>query len=159
MKGRGRNKRYNQGFYKPRNPEKYIGDVRNVEYLSSWEKKAFIYCDTNPLIVKWASEEPKAGMVIPYVSPVDGNIHRYFIDICIKTKQKDGSLKTFMIEIKPFKETLPPVMKKGKRKATMIREVKTYTVNQAKWDAARKYCAKKGYTFMIWTEKELYNKK
>jgi len=79
-----RNKTYkapHKGLYKPNNPKKYVGDSRNIQYRSSWEKRFMIYCDKNPDIVAWASEE----MFVPYKNPVDNKIHRYFPDFIVKT--------------------------------------------------------------------------
>ena len=141
-----------QGKFKPRNPSKYRGNVKNIVYRSSWELKFFIKCDTNPNILKWASEEP--FMVIPYYSEVDGKNRRYFPDVWVKTKTKSGSIVETLIEIKPFKETIEPV-KRGKKKTQYLREVKTYIVNKNKWDAAEKVCKKKGWNFKKMTENEL----
>ncbi|HAT66597.1 MAG TPA: hypothetical protein DCS66_18715 [Flavobacteriaceae bacterium] len=63
--------------------------------------------------------------------------------------------KTYLIEIKPSKQTIPPVPKKSKKKTTMIYEQKTYVQNKAKWAAAEKWAKKKGVEFKILTEKEL----
>lgn len=108
-----------------------------------------VYLDTTPHVVQWGSEE----IVIPYVSPVDGDCHRYYMDFNFISKTADG-YKTFLIEVKPEKEKHPP-KKQGKRKSRYIQEVKTYVVNQAKWKAAEALCEKRGWTFMVWTEKEL----
>jgi hypothetical protein len=45
------------GRYKVKNPEKYDGDHTQVVYRSLWEKHAFKWCDDNPKIKKWSSEE------------------------------------------------------------------------------------------------------
>jgi hypothetical protein len=39
--------------------------------------------------------------------------------------------------------------------ATMVYETARFAQNQAKWDAAKKWCDKHGYSFLILTEKEL----
>lgn len=142
---------YYQGKYKPNHPEKYRGDTSNIVFRSSWEYKAFIFCDNNPSVVFWNSEE----VVIPYRSPLDGRIHRYFMDLKIWVKSPDGSLKVSLVEIKPFSETRPPEKKQGKRKDIFLNEVATWNVNDAKWKAARALCESQGWNFVIWTEKEL----
>ena len=38
-------KRPYSGKYKPLNPQKYKGNVSNIIYRSSWEKRFMIYCD------------------------------------------------------------------------------------------------------------------
>ena len=36
-----------------------------------------------------------------------------------------------------------------------LQEVRTWSINEAKWKAARKYCDEKGFDFQLITEKEL----
>ena len=145
--------KYHQGFFIPKNPKKYIGDASNIIYRSSWEFKFLMECDNNPDILEWSSEE----IAIPYRSPLDKQIHHYFPDNFIKTKQINGSIKKQIVEIKPHAQTLEPV--KGKKKTKKyIREVTTYLVNQAKWEAAKSWCADRGYDFVILTEKQLFPK-
>ena len=140
-----------KGRYNPKNPRKYKGDPRNIIYRSLWERKFMVYCDNNASIIEWGSEE----IIIPYLSPWDGRIHRYFPDFYIKVKQRDGSLKKFIIEVKPKKQCKPP-QKPKKLTKTYIKEVKTYGVNSAKWEAARNFAENRGWKFQILTEKELF---
>lgn len=135
-----------KGKYKVKNPEKYKGDYTNVTYRSSWEQKFFIYCDKNPDIIKWSSEE----IIIPYKSPIDGKWHRYFPDVWMKTKNGD----TYLIEIKPRKETVEP-KKRSRITKQYLYEVKTWGINSKKWEAAQEYCKDRGWIFKIITEKEL----
>jgi hypothetical protein len=135
-----------KGKYKVKNPEKYKGDFNNVQYRSSWERHFFNYCDRNPDIVKWSSEE----IVIPYKSPIDGKWHRYFPDVWMKTKNGD----TYLIEIKPFKETQEP-KKRSRVTRQYLYEVKTWGINTYKWKAAEEYCKDRKWKFKIITEKEL----
>lgn len=135
--------------YKVKNISKYIGDVNNVIMRSSWERKFSKYCDTTPYIVKWGSEP----FAVPYISPLDGKPHRYFPDFVVVAKHND-KLITTVIEVKPHVQTLPPKAKK-KRTASLLKEQATYAVNQAKWEAAEEYCKRKGWRFVIATEKEL----
>lgn len=139
--------KYLQGRFKPKAPHKYIGDVTNIIYRSSLELQFFMYCDNHKDIVKWGSEE----IIIPYISPIDGRYHRYFTDLVIK--KSNGEV--ILIEIKPYSQTLQPVMKEGKSKRTFINEVRTWGINSSKWNAARQYCEKRGWKFMIITEKDL----
>jgi hypothetical protein len=145
--------KYTQGFFKPRNPKKYKGDPTNIVYRSSWELRLMSHFDDHPDVVWWKSEES----AIPYRSPVDGRMHRYFPDFIINTKTKDGKTETVMIEVKPLAQTMEP-----KKQTTMskkyLKEVFTWGVNSSKWEAARAYCADKGWKFMIMTEKEIYGK-
>lgn len=142
-----------KGRFRPKNPGKYKGDPSKIIYRSLWEFKFFRYVDEHPDIVWWQSEE----VIVPYVSPIDGRKHRYFPDVVVR--KKDGS--TIMIEIKPYKQTLPPDPSKKKNTPTgrisrrYLNEVKAYGINDAKWKAARAYCRAKGWEFIIMTEREL----
>ncbi len=138
------------GKYRPSNRNKYKGDPTNIIYRSLWEKKFMHWCDRNNNVLEWGSEE----IIIPYRSPLDLRIHRYFPDFYVKARTKDGRLAKNIIEIKPHKQTLPPKRNKQKSR-TFLSEVKTYNVNAAKWKAARKYCKGKGMNFIILTEHHL----
>ena len=87
------------GRYRVKNRKKYEGDFNKVKYRSLWERQTFKWLDNNPGVIGWSSEE----VIIPYRCKTDGKIHRYFVDLFIRTK--DG--KIFLIEIKPKKQTLP----------------------------------------------------
>jgi endogenous inhibitor of DNA gyrase (YacG/DUF329 family) len=139
-----------KGKFSPKNPQKYQGDPTNIIYRSSWEKIFFKYCDETEDVLSWASEE----LYIPYISPKDGRRHRYFPDVLLTAKQKDGSIKTIMVEIKPKKETKEPKVQSQKTKR-YINEVVTWGVNQAKWKSAQEYCDDKGYEFRLITEDDL----
>ena len=133
-------------IYKPTYPEKYIGDANNIICRSSWERHFARWCDHTPDIVKWASEE----FSIPYVSPKDSRVHRYYPDALIQ--KKDG--KKYLVEIKPARQTKPPV-KKSRVTKTYINECLTYEINKAKWAAAREFALDNGVEFLILTENEL----
>jgi len=141
-----------KGKFNPAFPKKYIGNPSNIVYRSLWELKFLKYCDTNENILEYASEE----LAIPYRSPIDGRIHRYFPDAYIKVKESDGSIKKYLIEIKPYKQTMPPTKPKKQTKG-YIYEAYEYAKNQSKWEAAREYCKDKGWTFKVITEKELFS--
>jgi len=145
--------KYKQGIFKPKFKAKYKGNLAKNPpvYRSSWELKVMLKLDDHPDVLEWSSE----GIVIPYRSPVDNKIHRYFVDFYIKLKNKNGEINTLVVEVKPFKETMPPVKKKNMREKRFLQEVFTWGVNEAKWNAAREWCKKKNYKFEIWTEKDL----
>ena len=102
-------------------------------------------------IIEFSSEE----IVIPYKSPIDNKFHRYFVDFYIKVKQSDNTIKEYLIEIKPSKQTVEPVVTKKKKRNTILTEQTMWVVNQSKWSAAREYANKRGWEFIILTEKEL----
>ena len=139
-----------KSLYKPSFPKKYQGDVRNIVCRSTWERKFCQYCDINESILEWGSEE----FWIPYKSPIDNRTHRYFPDFIIKVKESTGQIKTYVIEVKPRKQTKAPRKKKNVTK-TYLHECKTYAINQAKWSAANEWCKDRKIEFKIITEKEL----
>ncbi len=109
-----------------------------------------VYCDKNESILEWASEE----IAIPYRSPIDNRVHRYFPDFYMKVKERGGNVKRYVIEVKPAKQTKPPVKPKRQTKG-YIREAYEYAKNQAKWKMAREFCADRQWEFKVVTEKEL----
>ena len=139
-----------KGKYRPSHPEKYKGNPMNIVYRSLWERKFMVYCDKNRNILEWWSEE----IAIPYRSPIDRRVHRYFPDFYMKVKERGGKVKRYVIEVKPAKQTKPPVKPKRQTKG-YIREAYEYAKNQAKWKMAREFCADRQWEFKVVTEKEL----
>ena len=138
-----------KGKFTPKNPLKYRGNPSNIIYRSSWELRVMKYLDDNPSVIWWASEE----LPIPYYSPVDKKKHRYFPDIISQMKLKDGKVMTYIIEVKPDRETRPPTQKKKTKR--FIQESITYVINECKWKAATEFCKDHGWEFKILTEKDL----
>ena len=139
-----------RGKYKPRCPYKYKGDPTRITYRSLWELKFMKYCDSNINILEWGSEE----IALPYRSPIDNKVHRYFPDFYIKVKENGGRIKRYIIEIKPLKQTIKP-KKQRKQTKGYIYEVYEYARNQAKWKAAQEFCKDRHWEFKVMTEKEL----
>lgn len=139
-----------QGFFKPKNPQKYKGDPTNIVYRSGWELKLMLYLDSRKDVISWGSEE----LIIPYRSPIDGKIHRYFPDFIVTKINSKGKKETVIIEVKPQKQTVPPESK-GKVNKKYLMEVATWGKNEAKWKAAKEFCEDRGWSFHIFTEKEL----
>jgi hypothetical protein len=144
-----KNKAYKQGVFSPIHPEKYRGS-QPIFYRSSLELKAMRWMDGNPNILEWGSET----IVIPYQSPFDGRVHRYFTDLNLKLKRKDGTTVKLLVEVKPSKFTVPPNNSK-KNKKSLLYEKAMYAQNAAKWKAAKEWSTKHGYEFCILTEKHL----
>ncbi len=142
-------RKYKQGIFKPQHPEKYEGDVNNIIYRSSYEYKFMQWVDLNKNCIQWSSEE----VIIPYISPLDNKFHRYFIDFKLTIINKNQIKQTFLIEIKPKSQVKPPRNKKNK--IQLMEELATYSINQAKWSAAKEYCKKHNYQFKIVTEDDL----
>lgn len=139
-----------KGKYKPSYPQKYKGDPTNIIYRSLWERKFMVYCDNNERILEWGSEE----IALPYRSPVDNRVHRYFPDFYIKVKESTGEIKKYLIEIKPLKQLSPPSKPKRQTKQYLY-EAYEYAKNQAKWKAAKEFCEDRQWQFKVITEKEL----
>ncbi len=139
-----------KGLFSPQNDQKYRGS-RPIVYRSGLELNFFRWCDRNSRVLQWGSE----SVVIPYQSPKDGRTHRYFVDSVLIMRTDDGSNKKFLIEIKPDKQTRPPESSSRKSKKNMLYEQITWAVNASKWDAARGWCVKNGFEFIILTEKHL----
>lgn len=142
-----------KGIFKPENYSKYIGDPTKITYRSMWERKFMKYCDSSSNVLRWSSEE----VVIPYMSPLDNKPHRYFVDFLVEINTPEG-IKTWLVEIKPKKQCTEP-KKKSRVTRGYITEVKTWIVNKAKWEAAKRVSDAKGWEFKILTEDDLFKKK
>ena len=139
-----------KGKYKPKIPSKYLGDPTKVVYRSLWERRFMVYCDNNESVLAWGSEE----VVIPYRSPIDSRMHRYYVDFIITSINRQGLKETFLIEVKPKRQCKPPE-KKSRITRRYISEVKTWGINSAKWKAAEEYAENRGWKFIILTEDDL----
>jgi hypothetical protein len=130
-----------KGIYTPINPHKYLGDPSKIRFLSAWERRFQVFCDTNESVLGWASEEIK----IPYYNPFKKKVCSYIPDFLVKYKDAQGNLKTEIVEIKPIKETVI------RNKMTTYDQVCLVT-NVAKWQATKAFCDKYGVVFRIMTE-------
>ena len=137
-----------KGRYFPTNPKKYQGNPNQIIYRSLWERKVMVYCDKNDAIIEWGSEE----VIVPYISPWDGKLHRYFPDFYMKVRQADGSTKKFIVEVKPKAQTKEPIKNPKRKTRKWFGEVKNWGINQAKWKSAQEYCKDQGMEFKIFTE-------
>jgi len=144
------NKKWKKNIYKPLNSSKYKGGCKIIT-RSTWEYRFCRFLDLNENVISWISEQP----LIPYINPNTNTQWNYHPDFVIKVKTISG-LKTQMIEIKPKKQTLPPVITEGKRKSTIIKEQMMWNMNKAKWTAAKKYCQSRGWEFVVLTEDNLF---
>lgn len=140
---------YKQGIFNSLNPSKYKGSMPIV-FRSQLELFFCRWCDRNDRIIQWGSE----SVVIPYISPKDGKMHKYFVDFIVLMKTPTGN-KKFLIEIKPEKQTRAPGTNNRKSKKNLVYEQINWAVNSSKWSAAREWCEKNGLTFVILTEKDL----
>ena len=67
---------------------------------------------------------------------------------------QSNQTKKYLIEIKPYKQTLPPI-KPSRQTKKYLYEAYEYAKNQSKWEAAREYCKDRGWIFKVITEYEL----
>lgn len=146
---------FKQGKFTPFNPQKYVGDVSDIVFRSSWEQKMCQWLDFNPAVLKWGSET----VVIPYFYEIDNKWHRYFVDFIMTVKNSKGIEVTYLIEIKPKKDTVANKPKRMTEKAQMnyTRALLTKSKNEAKWKAATEYATQNGMTFKVITEDELFS--
>jgi hypothetical protein len=120
-------------------------------YRSGLECKFFMFCDNNPNVLKWGSE----NVIVPYVSKIDGKWHKYYVDNYVEILEGTTAAK-YLIEIKPYKQTLKPESKQGKKKSSLLYEQTQWIINhEGKWPAAMQFCKNRGWKFLILTEKEL----
>ena len=140
-----------KGIFRPQNPQKYTGDPSNIIYRSRWELVLMGHLDKHPDVLQWGSEE----IIIPYRSPIDNRVHRYFPDFYVKKRNaSDGRISEMLIEVKPKAQTKPPALQQKPNKRYLT-EVKTWGINSAKWEAARRYCQSRAMEFVIITEDDL----
>lgn len=135
-----------RGKFNPKNLGKYDGDFRRIEYRSLWERQVFRWCDDNNAIVRWSSEE----VIVPYRCKTDNRMHRYFVDLKITFANGD----TYLVEIKPKKETLEP-KKRARASKGYLTEVLKYVKNMSKWESANEYARQRDWKFEVWTEETI----
>lgn len=143
-----RSKKFKQGVFKPKHPEKLLGKDGFAYYRSGLELSYFRILDSNPNVLKWGSEE----IIVPYY--FEEKWHKYYIDIFVIFKNGDD-IKKFIIELKPHKQTVQPVWSKRRKQSTYLNECREFAKNTAKWESARKFAKSKGCEFHILTEKDL----
>lgn len=143
-------KEWKQGEYTPQRPDKYKGTYP-IKYRSSLELQVMRRFDQDPNVLSWGSE----SIVIPYIKPTDGKVHKYYTDFNVRMKDPRGNVHKYLIEVKPHKQTMPPKNHGNKKPKTLLYEQVTYAINDAKWEAANAWCKKNGYKFTIITEKEI----
>jgi hypothetical protein len=138
------------GKFSPKNTNKYLGDPTNIWYRSLWERRVMVHLDDNPNVIEWSNEE----IVIPYLSPADNRWHRYFPDFFVRIRSKNGLTEAMILEVKPLMQSQPP-QKRSRVTRQYIREVVTWGINEAKWNAAFEYCKDRNWKFKVVTEKDL----
>ena len=138
-------KKFAQGKFMPKNPDKYIGK-RHPTFRSSWELVFCNFCDNNTSVLQWASE----AIAIPYMCPFKKRRTQYVPDFFIMYIDKEGVQHAELIEIKPFDQT-------GQVKTRSRNNALAAVKNAAKWAAAQAYCEKNGIKFRVITERDLFH--
>ena len=131
--------------FTPKNPQKYVGTKTELLCRSLWERRVCKFLDENEKIVKWSFEEVE----IPYVSPIDKKVHRYIPDFLVQV-DRGHTKKSMLIEIKPKKQV-------HLKESASKQEKVMFAINNAKWQAAQKFCEKHNIEFKILTEKEIFH--
>ena len=138
--------RWAQGFYTPKNPQKYIGKGK-IRYRSGWELTFCNFCDNNDKILQWASE----SIHVPYRNPLTGKQTIYVPDFFIVYQDKNGRKLAEMIEIKPKKQSII------EEKVTNARDRAAVVLNHAKWAAASAWCKQNGIGFRVINEDQIFH--
>lgn len=139
------NKKYSQGKFEIKNPEKYVGKGQPT-YRSSWEFAFMNMCDNHSGILQWASE----AIHVNYRNPFTGKNTIYVPDFLIVYVDANGKKHAEVIEIKPSKETTMEAAKSVRDKAAVA-------LNMFKWEAARKFCQSQGLTFRVINEQDIFH--
>lgn len=140
--------KYHQGTFTPKNPDKYIGDVNKIRYMSSYELEFHHFMDNNTRVIRWASE----SIIIPYLKPTDNRIHKYYPDYFVEYVDANGEIKQELIEVKPRDQISKP---RSNHKYALYEQV-THEINKAKWAAAVKWCEQHNMVFRLVTEKGIF---
>ena len=140
-----------RGTYKPINTAKYKGDPTKITYRSGLERTVMRYFDLHSDVLFWNSEE----VIVPYRSPIDNRIHRYFVDFWVQKRDAEGNIGCLLIEVKPLAQCREPTKPKTRTTRRFLTEVQTWGVNKAKWAAAKAHADARGWRFVIMTEKEI----
>jgi len=138
--------KFAQGKYNLKNPDKYVG-TKTPTYRSSWEFAFMRFCDEHKSIIHWASEPIK----IPYRNPLTGRQTIYVPDFFIAYADAKGKQRVEVIEVKPENQTLKE--KLGRSKYNQASWIK----NQAKWEAANRWCKQQGIHFRVVNETDIFH--
>lgn len=141
--------KYKQGYYTPKNPQKYVGDITKIRYMSSYELQVHQFLDNNSRVLRWASE----SIAIPYVKPTDGRVHKYYPDYWVEYIDVHGEIKQEILEVKPMDQTRASKSRNPKHR---LYEQLTFAVNTAKWEQAILWCKQHNMEFRILTENGIF---
>ena len=163
----------NQGYYKIKNIDKYVGgDPELIIYRSSWEFAFCKYLDMSPSVIRWSSEpiqipyydrvsklEECAKLGLNPNDPRNWEVKNYNTDFWFQIDKGDGESEKIFVEIKPsykLKKPVPP-LKDASLKTQRIfnNAAKEYLINEAKFAALKEWAEKNGAKFYVFTEHTL----
>lgn len=137
---------YHQGSVPAKDCKKLFESCKRdvIIYRSGLELKFIRWCESASSVTRWASEP----ICIEYVSRQDNRVHKYFPDFIIETKDKNNINTTYIVEIKPFEQTVKP------KPGASLWSKRQWVKNQDKWKYASAFAKKRKNTkFIIVTEK------
>lgn len=126
-----------QGYFYPKNPDKYRGDLTKIIYRSSWEHAFLRFCDNTPAVLQYEIEP----FPIAYRHPITRRVHKYFVDFYVQFKNGD-TVKNWLVEIKPLRHTMKPTIPKRKTEKSKKNYKSAYErwqVNISKFKAADEF--------------------
>lgn len=133
-------------------------NLKKITFRSSWEKVVMQVLDTHPSVLGWMSELMPTRTLhesgIAYRNPFTGRQTLYVPDFFIVYVDKNGKQHKEVMEIKPLDE-VPPMFGGLRTKVSKLKEARRI-VNTAKFIAAVKHCAERGWFFRVSTEKDLF---
>ena len=84
--------------------------------------------------------------------------HTYYPDYYYELKRSDGTISKVVAEVKQYSETVEPKISSNptaKQLKNAEYSIKMYNKNLSKWTYMIEYCQRKGFEFIIITEKIL----
>ena len=138
-----RDYRFHQGYYKVQNISKYIGNEPPV-FRSGIELKFFKFCDSNPNVLHWSSE----NIPIPYRDTVQHKNRTYYVDNFVEIKE-GNTIKKYLVELKDHKETKKPDPKSKQKKSTKLYQSLIFENNCCKWKYAMEFAKKNNMEFLL----------
>ena len=93
--------------------------------------------------------------------PLDNRQHNYYIDFYTKIKLNESEAIEYLVEIKPIKDYRSKPILEGKRTPKKIQvyenELKTYLINNVKFETAQRFAESNNMKFIILNETNIKN--
>ena len=135
-----KNSRYHQGVIDPKKTSKYWSSKMDepIIYRSGLELQFIQYCESNPNVVRWASEP----LEIKYFNRLKNKEARYYPDYIIE----DNKGSRVIVEIKPLNQCVKP----SATDSVWLKEA--WVINMDKWKAAKKFAESNNMKFIVVNE-------